>query len=67
MQQPTSINTKTRQNEIAALMVEEIDNRDIGNNHEMEEWDIDTPWLEFNAQLDNWARHAIAANGFGGI
>lgn len=26
-----------------------------------------TPWEEFNDAVDNWARHALAVNGFGGF
>ena len=27
--------------------------------------DLDTPWETFTDQIDAWARHALAANGFG--
>ena len=32
---------------------------------ESESDDHYTPWEEFNEEIDNWARRALAANGFG--
>ncbi|MBX2881551.1 MAG: hypothetical protein KTR32_16515 [Granulosicoccus sp.] len=34
---------------------------------DMDSWDDDTPSQVFNHEIDAWARHAMAANGFGDL
>jgi hypothetical protein len=46
--------------ELAAVTIDESDSSWETANDE-----FDTPWEAFDDEIDSWARHALAANGFG--